>query len=81
MITLPELFNSELIIFRGEHYFSTFFDRKGPEQTWIPLPPRRSLKREWDLDTAMPEMGYEEHIVCEEYECHGEIWFFGDVQG
>jgi len=48
-IDLPRLFDSQLIVFFGQDYFSRFFTRETPDQMWVALPPHRSLEREWSL--------------------------------
>jgi hypothetical protein len=80
-ITLPTLFSSQLIVFFGDAYFDSFFLRTTPEQTWVPLPPDRSLVAEWNL--SLPEgflvRGYCETIRDVDFECRGEIWFVGEL--
>lgn len=46
-INLPQLFASQLIVFFGPDYWSTFFNRDSDAQRWTRLPPARSLVREW----------------------------------
>jgi hypothetical protein len=39
-IDLPKLWNSQIIVFFGQNYFSRFFQRDMPEQTWgLPAAP------------------------------------------
>lgn len=81
-VELPGLFNSQIIVFFGDDYFSSFFQRDTPEQRWTPLEPRRSLAREWTLKVpgGFVERGFEEVIAEEDYQHRGELWFFGDVE-
>lgn len=80
-INLPNLFSSEIIVFFGDDYFSRFFDRNTPEHSWVALPLRRSLQREWSLrlPAGWIERGYKETIADEDHHHVGEIWFFGDL--
>ena len=80
-VTLPELWDSELIVFFGDEYFGTFFDRNSEGQTWTPLRESRSLEREWDLELpgGFQEKGYHERIRSEDYSHDGEVWFVGEL--
>jgi hypothetical protein len=80
-IALPDLFDSQLIVFFGPDYWSTFFDRHDPEQRWNRLESGRSLSREWSLEIpdGFGELGFEEVIVADGYEHRGELWFVGDL--
>lgn len=79
-IHLPDLWRSEMIVFKGESYYQKFFNRNN-EQTWIPLPKTRSIEKEWELSvpTDMSIVGYREEITDEDYHYKGEIWFIGDT--
>jgi hypothetical protein len=80
-IDLPNLFDSQIIVFFGDHHYGTFFDRHTDEQQWNLLPADRSLAKEWGL--RMPpgflQRGYREHIANDDYVQHGEIWFIGEL--
>src|SRR5262249_11397283 len=45
-IDLPNLWDSQIIVFFGQEYWSTFFDRSSTDQEWIPLPSARSIIQE-----------------------------------
>ena len=72
---------SQLIAFFSPDYFASFFHRDEPDQRWTALPASRSLVREWrlSLPPSFSERGFHEHIHDEDYEHHGEIWFFGEL--
>jgi hypothetical protein len=80
-VSMPLLFDSQLIAFFSPDYFASFFHRDDSDQQWSALPPSRSLAREWSL--ALPdgfsERGFHEHVHDEDFEQHGEIWFFGEL--
>jgi hypothetical protein len=80
-IDLPKLFDSQLIVFFTEEYFSRFFTRDTPDQTWIPLPPHRSLVREWSIrmEAGSSEWGFSDTLFDEGVERRSEIWFCGDL--
>ena len=80
-IDLPKLFDSQLIVFFGQDYFSRFFTRDTPDQTWVALQPPRSLGQEWSLPmpAGFSEWGFSETIRDEDFERRGEIWVCGDL--
>jgi uncharacterized protein DUF3916 len=80
-VALPRLFDSQLIVFFGDEYFSGFFNRDTPEQRWVGLPSNRSLMREWSLrmSPGFSEWGFCETLRDEDFEQHGEMWFCGDL--
>jgi Protein of unknown function (DUF3916) len=57
------------------------FHRDEPDQRWTALLASRSLVREWrlSLPPGFSERGFHEHIHDQDYEHHGEIWFFGEL--
>jgi hypothetical protein len=81
-VSLPLLFDSQLIVFFGDEYWNQFFRRDTPEQRWIALAPTRSLAREWGvlLPDGFEERGYAESIADEGFQSEGERWFLGDVE-
>lgn len=80
-VDLPSLWNSQIIVFSGESYFKSFFDRNDDSQRWIPLPKGRNIEREWQLTVPknMKILGFKEEITNEEYQYVGEIWFIGEL--
>ena len=77
MIVYPELWNSEIIIFRDEAYFNTFWDRKGPYQTWSRIS-GRSFAAERGIITDLTEVGYIEELVEDDYRHRSYLWFYMD---
>ncbi|MED3815292.1 DUF3916 domain-containing protein [Priestia megaterium] len=51
------------------------------EQRWIPLPPERSIEKEWGLEISkgLVIKGYKETINDEDYFHEGELWFIGKL--
>jgi hypothetical protein len=82
IISLPNLFASEVCIFFDEDYFESFTDRTAEWQRWTLLPAERNLLTEMNL--RAPEdfflIGFSEVIRDEEddgvYE--GEVWLVGE---
>lgn len=81
-VSLPRLFDASITVFFGDEYYSSFFERTGPEQFWDALPRHRSLLSEWGISLQVPchERGYREYISDEDYTHEGEIWCFGDIE-
>ncbi|WP_226671130.1 DUF3916 domain-containing protein [Metabacillus litoralis] len=82
LISLPDLFRSQLIVFRGDSYYQHFFERNNDDQKWSPLSKKRNMAKEWQLSVpeTMDILGFKEVITYEEgYHEEGEIWFIGDV--
>jgi hypothetical protein len=82
-ISLPDLFDSQIVVFFQKEYWDNFFNRNSDFQKWIPLPSKRSLLKEINLNPPFQifEKGYKETITDEDFEHNGEIWFIGDEVG
>ena len=80
-ISLPNLFDSQIIVFFGASYFESFFNRDTDDQKWIPLPPNRSVSREFNLEIPMglTEKGFREELVDEDFRSTSELWFVGEL--
>ena len=82
-VNLPDLWCSQLIVFKGETYFNGFFDRNNEDLQWLSLPPERNLLSEWGLafTDSVYLTGFKEVIADTEaeYNYEGEIWFIGDM--
>ncbi|XKE95111.1 DUF3916 domain-containing protein [Metaplanococcus flavidus] len=82
LIDLPGLWNSQIIIFKGEDYFNEFFNRDSDYYKWIPLSANRNIQTEWGL--AIPDdlaiTGFKEVIDDEDGYFESEIWFVGELE-
>lgn len=76
-VSLPNLFDSQIIVFFGSKYFDKFFNRNTETQRWTRLPQNRSLVQEWRIriPAEFSERGYLEEINEEAYNHKGELWF------
>ena len=45
-VCLPNLWNSQIIVFFDSEYYDSFFNRDSEHQKWTPLPGNRDLERE-----------------------------------
>lgn len=81
LITLPRLWDSQIIIFFGESYFAGFFNRNNDYQKWAPLPEGRNLANEWQL--RVPEnltvKGYREEITDDGDTYVSQLWYIGEL--
>ncbi len=81
-VDLPQLWSSQIILFEGDDYFRSFFERNGEPERWTPLPASRSLQAEWRLSSPADwrQNGFLEVIEGEDgYRYEGEIWFIGEL--
>lgn len=86
-IELPRLFGSDLEVFRDDARHARFVADltegcTGGSVTMTPLPPSRSLRREWALrlPADLPERGVAfVHDAGTPDEVRGERWCYGDV--
>jgi hypothetical protein len=81
VITSPDLFGSELLVFYDTETYLDFIDRTGPLQTWTRLAAERHLLRELQLPEHEHVIGFAEQIndVDDDYFHTREIWIIGDV--
>ncbi|WP_249670362.1 DUF3916 domain-containing protein [Bacillus altitudinis] len=81
-VDLPELWHSQIIVFKGNSYVKNFFNRQDEYQTWLPLSDQRNIQKEWDLSVPqnMRTIGFKEVITDDdEVSYEGERWFIGDT--
>jgi len=81
-VELPHLWYSQIIVFFGDRYFNSFFERDDDYQKWTPLPKGRSLVREWKLNlpVGLDCRGYHEEITAEDFKTVSELWFIGELK-
>ncbi len=77
-IVYPYLWSSQIIIFYSEEYYNSFFERRGPYQTWIPIT-NRSFVASRNIQTGITEKGYTELLEEDDGIVKSEIWFYGEI--
>ena len=80
-ISLPSLWDSQIIVFFCDDYYNRFFDRNTDYQRWIPLSKERDICKEWNLSVVSPMeiKGYKEVINDDDFSYEGELWFIGEL--
>lgn len=80
-IQLPNLWNSQIIVFFGESYFESFFDRNNECQKWILLDSNRNISKELKVDvpSGLDVKGYREEIIDDDNKSISELWFIGEL--
>lgn len=79
LLSVPNLWCSQIIIFYDEKYWSDFLNRKGPYQYWVRIPDDISFVQKRNIKNLLPERGYYEKLVDEDYVYNQEIWFYGEL--
>jgi hypothetical protein len=81
LISLPDLFDSQIVVLPDKSWFDGFFERDSKEQKWLPLDKSRNLIEEWKLNlpSDLDVKGYKEIISEEDYYSEGEKWFIGEL--
>ena len=82
-VALPRIVDSELTVIFDDTFFERFFRRRWGAMIWEPLPHRRSLRREWQLELpeAFGEFGVRQVLDDGDRHISSEIWWYGDVAG
>ena len=78
VISVPCLWDSQIIFFYDEAYYNSFWDRKGPDQTWT-LIENGSLAADRGIKTELTETGYVEEIIDEDYSYRDLLWFYSEA--
>lgn len=81
VISLPEMWSSELIVFFDGEYFANFFRRTDSYQQWKRLRPDIRLTRRWNLRVPdnFLEATFYEKILDDGYRYSGIIWAIGEL--
>ncbi|EOP23971.1 MULTISPECIES: DUF3916 domain-containing protein [Bacillus] len=81
MISIADLWRSQIIIFKNDDYFHTFFHRNSEFQKWIPLSNESVFWEKWGIKIwhTVKTLHFQE-IIHDEDECSKkEIWFIGEL--
>ena len=82
-IDLPDLWGSQIIVFKDDSHFKYFFNRNDEYQKWLQLSDDRNIQTEEGLSVPndLQISGFKEVITDEAgYYCEGEIWFIGELK-
>lgn len=74
-IVYPELWNSKILIFRDEGYYSGFWKRDGEYETWTKIE-GKSFAKDRNIRTELKEFGYREVLRDEDFDYSCDIWFY-----
>ncbi|SFC65908.1 Protein of unknown function [Bacillus sp. OV322] len=81
-VDFPDMWGSQIIVFKGDSYFKDFFNRNDEYQKWLQLSDNRNIQAEWALSVPneLQISGFKEVINDEDgYHYEGEIWFIGEL--
>ncbi|MBV7509766.1 DUF3916 domain-containing protein [Bacillus sp. sid0103] len=81
IISLPNLFDSQIVVLPDKSWFVGFLERNSQEQKWVPLDSDRNIIKEWNLvlSSDLKLRGFKEIISDEDINHVGEIWFIGEL--
>ncbi|MES5955937.1 DUF3916 domain-containing protein [Bacillus fungorum] len=81
MISIADLWNSQIIIFKNDDYFHNFFNRNNEFQTWIPLSNEIDFWETWGISICptAQTLHFQEIIYDEDTIDEKEIWFIGEL--
>lgn len=80
-ISLPRLWDSQVVVFFGDTHYRDFFNRSSDSQKWEAFRDDRNLVSEWSLRVpdSVRARGFKETIIEDDWKAEGEIWFVGDL--
>lgn len=81
VISEPNFWSSQIIIFYSEEYYNTFWKRDGPYQKWEFIDDKtKSFVTPRNIKTDLVEKGYYEVYIDDEdvYKPH-TLWFYGEL--
>ena len=82
VLSIPKLWDSQIIIFNDENYYNSFWQRTDLYQKWIPIENiETSFAKKHNIATPLSEKGFYEIIVDEEngYISKNDLWFYGEL--
>ena len=79
-LSIPHLWDSQIIIFYDQEYYDLFWKRRGDYQEWTRIKNGRSLIKERNIDTDLKEVCVDETITDEGKKFISYIWFYGEVR-
>jgi hypothetical protein len=82
MIKIASLWNSQIIIFKNDDYFHSFFNRDNEFQKWIPLSNEFDFRHEWgiSISNSFQTLHFQEIINDEDgFYDERELLFIGEL--
>lgn len=79
LLSVPNLWCSQITIFYDEEYWSEFWNRTGPYQYWTQIPDDISFVQKRNIKISLTEQRYYEKLVDEDYIYEGELWYYGEL--
>lgn len=80
VLCIPDVRESQIIIFYDQKYYDTFWNRHGGYQDWSRISDGRSLMKERNIETELKEFGFKETLTDEDYTVVYHLWFYGEVK-
>jgi len=80
-ISLPRLWDSQIMVFFGDGHYNGFFNRDDEYQKWLNLPEKRNIVKEWGLEVneGLQLVGFHETISDDGCRYDNELWFYGEI--
>lgn len=81
VIDVPHFWGSQIILFYHPDYYTDFWNRNEPEQTWMPIDSTAaSFKNARNIATTLFEKGYLQTFCDNDgYHEQSTLWFYGDL--
>ncbi|PEJ07315.1 DUF3916 domain-containing protein [Bacillus wiedmannii] len=81
LISIENLWRSQIIVFKNDDYFQNFFNRNNEFQKWIPLSNKSDFWKTWGISICptVQTLHFEEVIYDEDAIDEKEIWFVGEL--
>ena len=79
MISVPNYWDSQIIVFYDKSYYDDFWNRNDDYQQWILFDKKHSFSKERNIKTSLLEQGYKEIIYDDDFTATNLIWFYGDI--
>lgn len=79
ILSVPNYWSSQIIVFYDERYYNSFWDRTGPCQVWELGQKNKSFCKERNIITSLREACYHETITEDDEVFKRDLWFYGDI--
>lgn len=79
VLSVPNYWSSQIIVFYDESYYNSFWDRTGPYQVWKLERENKSFCKERNIITTLREACYHETLTDDDEVFKCDLWFYGDI--